>query len=112
MASNGVARGSTPHPGVTDATMSTHRPTLKQELSEYNSRLDACLRSRYGMTLARFKLVKSITQFTGAAAGIYAMSLGADPMTALTLVAFMVGGPDAIEYVLENQSTSNSNDDS
>lgn len=79
--------------------MSTKQP-LRRELQAYNASLDARLRSRYGMTLKTFKTVKASTQLVGAAAGIYAMSLGADPMTALMLVAVMVSGPEVLEYII------------
>lgn len=95
-----------PTPGLANAIMSTSRPSLKQELEAYNARLDHRLRSRYGMTLKTFKTLKAATQLVGAAAGIYAMHLGADPMLAFALVAFIIGGPEAIEYLVENQSPS------
>lgn len=101
--------GSTPAPGFANAIMSTNNPTtilfrhLKSELAHYNARLDRRLRSRYGMTLAKYKLVKAVTQLVGAMAGIIAMTKGADPMTAFVLVAFIIGGPEAFEMVLESQ---------
>jgi hypothetical protein len=83
--------------------MSTQRPTttLRDELRKYNDNLEVCLRSRYHMSLRVFKLVKNLTQLVGASAGVYAMSLGADPLQALTLIAFMISGPEALEYMLE-----------
>ncbi len=75
---------------------------LKQELAEYNDSLDACLRYRYGMTLKVFKVIKAVTQLVGAAAGIYAMHQGADPMTAFALIAIIISGPEALEYLINH----------
>lgn len=83
--------------------MSTTRPSLKQELDEYNASLDRCLRSRFGMTLRTFKTVKATTQLVGAAAGVYAMSLGAPPLATFALMALIITGPEGMEYVI-NQS--------
>lgn len=77
-------------------------PSLKRELRAYNNRLDTRLRTRYGMTLRTFKLVKALTQLTGAGGGIYAMSLGADPLTVFALITIIVSGPEALEYLIEN----------
>jgi hypothetical protein len=54
-----------------------------------------------------YKIIKGLTQLAGAGAGIYAMSLGADPLTAFMLIAFIIGGPEMFEYVAVN-----GNDDS
>jgi len=54
------------------------------------------------MTLRLFKVIKGLAQLTGAGAGIYAMSLGADPMTTFALVAIIISGPEALEYLIEN----------
>ena len=79
--------------------------SLKQELAEYNDSLDACLRGRYGMTLKLFKVIKGLTQMVGAAAGIYAMSLGAPPLASFALIAIIISGPEALEYLI-NESGS------
>lgn len=52
------------------------------------------------MTLKLFKIIKAFTQLIGAASGVYAMHLGADPLTAFALVAFIISGPEALEYVI------------
>lgn len=83
--------------------MSTTRPSLKQELDEYNDSLDHCLRSRFGMTLRTFKTVKATTQLVGAAAGVYAMSLGAPPLATFAIMALIITGPEGMEYLI-NQS--------
>jgi hypothetical protein len=100
-----------PTPGLANAIMSTHRPSLKQELAEYNSRLDTCLRSRYRMTLKTFKTLKALVQLVGAIAGIYAMSLGADPMTAFVITGAIIIGPESIEYLIEGQTPMQRTDD-
>jgi hypothetical protein len=86
--------------------MSTTRPSLKKELEEYNSNLDRCLRSRFGVTLKTFKTIKAAAQLAGAAAGIYAMHLGADPMTSFALVAIILSGPEALEYLINESGPS------
>jgi len=83
--------------------MSTPPQSLKQELDSYNDHLDHCLRSRYGMTLKTFKTVKAVTQLVGAAAGVYAMSLGAPPLATFAIMALIISGPEGMEYLI-NQS--------
>ncbi|MDS0258581.1 hypothetical protein NDI56_04040 [Haloarcula sp. S1CR25-12] len=84
--------------------MASRKPTLQHELAQYNDSLDACLRSRYGMTLKLFKLVKAITQLVGAGAGVYAMSLGAPPLAALAMMTVMIAGPEGLEFLIERGS--------
>lgn len=103
--------GATPGPGLTDATMSTPNPSLKTELAEYNRRLDRCLRTRYQMTLRTYRLIKATTQLLGVAAGILAMTQGADPMYAFALIAGIIGGPELFEMALESQPTTSESDD-
>lgn len=50
-----------------------------------------------------YKVVKALVQLAGALAGVMAMQYGADPMAAFTLIAFIIGGPEAFEFVLTNQ---------
>jgi len=78
------------------------RDSLHDELQRYNAALDSRLKGRYGMSLKTFKLIKAATQLTGAAAGIYAMSLEAPPLAALAMVTLMVTGPEAMEYFINN----------
>lgn len=85
--------------------MASRKPTLRTELVQYNNSLDACLRSQYGMTLKLFKLVKALTQLVGAAAGVYAMSLGAPPLAALAMMTVMIAGPEGLEYLIEKGAT-------
>jgi hypothetical protein len=80
--------------------MAAHEPSLKDELESYNHDLDCRLRGRYGMTLKSFKVLKATTQLVGAAAGIYAMQLGAPPLAAFALVAIIISGPESLEYLI------------
>ena len=75
-------------------------PCLGEEIHTYNRRLDHRLRSRYGMSLRIYKIIKAITQLVGVVAGVYAMTLGADPMTALAMIALIYAGPEVIEHIL------------
>lgn len=84
--------------------MSTSTTSLADELRKYNQSLDACLRSRYGMTIRVFKIIKATTQLVGAGAGIYAMHLGAPPLAAFALVAVIISGPEALEYIINEGS--------
>jgi len=52
------------------------------------------------MSASRFKQIKALTELLGVVAVIYAMSLGADPETALALGLLLVGGPEYAEYIL------------
>jgi len=81
--------------------------TLSSELKVYNQTLDSYCHSRWGISVRMYKIIKGLTQLAGAGAGIYAMSLGADPLTAFMLIAFIIGGPEMFEYVAVN-----GNDDS
>lgn len=76
--------------------------TLNSELRSYNQDLDAYCRSHWGISVKLYKIIKSFTQMVGAASGIYAMSLGADPLTAFALIALIISGPEAFEYVITN----------
>lgn len=82
--------------------MSTSKSTLRDELAEYNQHLDSRLRSRWSVSLKTFKSIKALTQLAGVAVGFYAISQGADPLTAFALVAFLVNGPEALEYLINN----------
>lgn len=84
--------------------MATEYPTLKADVEVYNHQLDDALRSKVGICLKTYKVIKNITQLAGAAAGIYAMSLGADPMTTFVLIAGIILGPEGLEYVLTNEA--------
>lgn len=75
--------------------------SLPDELASYNHDLKTCLKDRVGMSLKTFKLIKASTQFLGAAAGIYAMQLGADPLLALAMTTGMVLGPEWLEQLIE-----------
>jgi len=78
--------------------------TLSADLRRYNDSLDDCLRCRYHMSLRTFKFVKALTQLIGAAAGVYAMSLGAPPLAALALISIMVSGPEVMEQLIESSA--------
>jgi|GEM_PF-1985160 len=82
--------------------MSTTNTTLLDEIAEYNDSLDDCLRGRFGMTLKTFKTIKATAQLVGAGAGVYAMSLGAPPLATFALMAIIISGPEAIEYLIND----------
>lgn len=80
--------------------MATRKPSLSVELQRYNNTLDAAMRHFFGMSVRTFKLIKAVTQLIGVGAGVYAMTLGADPTTALVIIAFIYAGPEVAEHVL------------
>lgn len=80
----------------------SNTPSLREELQDCNERLDRKLRASIGMTIKTYKTVKALTQLVGAAAGIYAMSLGAPPLAAFTIIAVIVSGPETLEYLINN----------
>jgi hypothetical protein len=84
--------------------MAYYDRTLTRQIRDHNRRLDNCLQSRAGITLSTYKIIKNSTQLAGAAAGIYAMYLGADPMFAFMLIALIITGPEGLEYALTNGS--------
>lgn len=63
-------------------------------------RCNATLASVYGMSFRTYKLVKAVTQLLGAAAGVYAMSLGAPPLVSFALIATIISGPELIEVLI------------
>ncbi|GGK74630.1 hypothetical protein [Haloarcula sebkhae] len=81
--------------------MASRKPTLRHELAQYNSSLDACLRGQYGMTLKLFKTLKLLIQLVGVSGGVYAMSLGAPPLATFAMMTVMVLGPEGLEIVIE-----------
>jgi len=76
--------------------------TLNSELRVYNQTLDSYCRTHWGIGVRLYKILKAVTQMAGAASGVYAMSLGADPTVAFGLIAFIIGGPEAFEYLVTN----------
>lgn len=84
----------------------TQLDSFRRELAEYNRSLDSCLRCQYGMTLTTFKTIKATTQLLGAAAGVYAMHQGADPMASFALIAIIISGPEVMEYLIKQSDGS------
>lgn len=80
--------------------MATNHRSLQEEIREHNSRLDRVLRARFNMSFRTFKVIKALTQLVGVVAGVYAMSLGADPLTSLAIIGLIYAGPEAAEVVL------------
>jgi hypothetical protein len=80
-----------------------NQSSLRDELVSYNQDLEACLRSRVGMSLKTFKTIKALTQLVGAAAGVYAMSEGAPPFATFVVIATVISGPEVLEYFIEAQ---------
>jgi len=76
--------------------------TLNTELSAYNQSLDSYCRTHWGITVKVYKVIKALTQLAGAGAGIYAMMLGADPTMAFGLIALIISGPEAFEFLVTN----------
>jgi len=54
------------------------------------------------MTLKTYKLIKAVTQLVGAGAGIYAMHLGAAPLATFAMMAVIISGPEALEYLIND----------
>jgi hypothetical protein len=76
------------------------KQSLDAQLRQYNEHLDRRLKDRWSMSLRTFKSIKAVTQLVGAAAGIYAMSLGAPPLATFALTAVIISGPEALEYLI------------
>lgn len=57
------------------------------------------------MSIRTFKVIKATTQLVGMIGGVYAMVLGIDPGVAFAIMAFLWGGPETIEIVLESGGT-------
>ncbi|WP_135363458.1 hypothetical protein [Halosimplex halophilum] len=54
------------------------------------------------MSFRTFKVLKATTQLVGMIGGVYAMKQGVDPWWALAMMAFIWGGPEGIEILLES----------
>lgn len=62
------------------------------------------------MSFKTYKLIKATTQLVAVAAGVYAMSAGADPMFSFVLIAAILGGQEALEAALSAGSAPNTDD--
>lgn len=82
--------------------MSNARTTNNTGTCGYWHEIDIELRRRVGISVRVYRILKFILQMLGAAAGVYAMWLGADPLAAFTLIALIVSGPEAFETFLTN----------
>jgi hypothetical protein len=56
------------------------------------------------VSLRVYKTVKALTQLLAVGAGILSIHQGADPMTVFALIALIVTGPEALEYIWANGS--------
>lgn len=90
--------------------MAAKNPTLAQELRARNYRADQRLRGLTGMSFRAFKIIKAVTQLVGMIAGVYAISQGADPLSALGIMGLIWAGPEGIEVLLEAGGTINTDD--
>lgn len=64
------------------------------------------------MSFKTFKVLKATTQLVGMAGGVYAMHLGLDPALGFGMMAFIWGGPEAIEVALETSGPGDAGDSS
>ena len=79
----------------------TSQPTrFRDEITECNHRLDSVLRTRVGITVRTYKVIKALTQLVGSSAVVYGMTLGADPGFAILLLTVIISGPEAFEAIL------------
>lgn len=76
-------------------------PHLRDQIRADRRRLQSACQRR-GISVREYKLVKAVTQLGAVASGIYAMTLGADPMHVFSLVAAIWLGPEYIENKLAN----------
>jgi hypothetical protein len=75
--------------------MST-RETNRESVARCNRRVAA----RFHMSLRTYKIIKSLTQLLAVAAGFYALSLGANPLTTFAIIGAIVVGPEILEYLI------------
>lgn len=64
------------------------------------SNCNRCVASRLGMTVRTYKIIKALTQLLAVAAGIYAISQGADATLVFVGVAGIVSGPELVEALV------------
>lgn len=62
------------------------------------SRCQLTASSHFNVSLRTYKTVKSLTQLSGVAAGIYALAEGADPMATFAIIGAIIVGPEFLEY--------------
>lgn len=89
---------------MNDAFAMSTSHSLQYELDQCNDRLDCFLRERFNVSLRVYKIIKAVTQLLGVAAGVYAISQGADAMTGFALIATIITGPEALEAYFSNIS--------
>lgn len=82
--------------------MTNQHRTVRAQITEHNRRLDSHLRRRVGVTLEAYKVIKNVGQLAGAIGVTFAIQQGADPLTSAFLIAVIISGPEALEYVLMN----------
>jgi len=80
---------------------------IQSELADYNNSLDSYCRTHWGITVGHYKTVKATTQLVGVTLGFYAILEGADPLQVYGLIAFIIGGPEALEYAIANGEDKN-----
>lgn len=76
------------------------RETTRQGIS----RCQLTASERFHVSLRVYKTVKALTQLLAVGAGIFSIHQGADPMTVFALIAAIVTGPEAMEYIWANGS--------
>lgn len=89
---------------MTDA-MSTHKPSFTDEIAQCNHQLDCLLRERFSVSVRVYRTIKALTQLLAVAAGIFAITEGADATTTFLVIGTIVVGPEAIETVITNEQT-------
>jgi hypothetical protein len=68
------------------------------------SRCQLIASERFKVSLKAYKTTKALTQLVAVGAGVFAIHQGADPMTVFSLIAFIVTGPEAAEYIWANSA--------
>jgi hypothetical protein len=76
------------------------RPTNREEIS----RCQVTASERFNVSLRVYKTIKALVQLAGVGAGILAITQGADPMSALTIIGVIIAGPEYMEYKWANGS--------
>jgi len=78
---------------------------LNADLARYNRQLDDFCHTHWGISVRTYKIIKAMTQLVGTALAFYAISEGADPLTVFLGVTFIIGGPEAFEYIVTHDNT-------
>lgn len=80
------------------------------DIERYNQVLDDACRARWGVSVILWKTVKYIVELGVVGLSGFAIANGADPVTSLMIAAFVLSGPEALEYFVVRETDGGQSD--